>query len=37
VNQRLAARRDVGGSAFLLSSADPAQQLAELRQHFGIT
>lgn len=36
-DQKLALRRDVGGSVYLLGSEDPAEQLAELRKHFGIT
>jgi uncharacterized protein with PIN domain len=35
-DQSLAMRRDVGGSVFLLQSNDAAEQLAQLRQHFGI-
>lgn len=35
-DQKLASRRDVGGSVYLLSSNESADQLAELSKHFGI-
>lgn len=35
-DQKLAMRRDVGGSVYLLNSNDAAGQLAELSRHFGI-
>lgn len=35
-DQKLASRRDVGGSVYLLTSNEPADQLAELSKHFGI-
>jgi uncharacterized protein with PIN domain len=33
---KLAARRDVGGSVYLLSTDDAAEQLTEISRHFGI-
>jgi uncharacterized protein with PIN domain len=35
-DQKLAMRRDVGGSVYLLGSNDAADQLEELKRHFGI-
>lgn len=33
---KLAARRDVGGSVYLLATDDAAEQLTEISRHFGI-
>jgi uncharacterized protein with PIN domain len=35
-DQKLAMRRDVGGSVYLLNTNDAAEQLAELSKHFSI-
>lgn len=35
-DSKLAARRDVGGSVYLLDTGDTAQQLSEISKHFGI-
>lgn len=35
-DQKLAMRRDVGGTVYLLGSNDAAEQLEELKRHFGI-
>lgn len=35
-DQKLAMRRDVGGSVYLLTTNDAAEQLTELSKHFNI-
>ena len=35
-DNKLAARRDVGGAVLLLHSDDPQQQMEQVRTHFGL-